>query len=202
MSDRHKRSWQQDDDDDREVTGTVSGEVTGRVAADGAVEHPADGTWSPEAANDGDPDSPEPEQVTQLPDGEYAEPEGDLTDENGLPLTKEEERELAKPVAAVPASVSLEEVEPVDGFRLSRDQPEAETARQLAEAEAQDASRPEVAQRLADEAKAKADEAAGEAERAQARADQAKADYEGPDRPPLHEGWRYRKPEPDVHDPA
>jgi hypothetical protein len=169
-----------------------------------AVAHPADGTLSPEADNEAEPGSFEAEQTVQLPDGEYAErePEEDLTDENGLPLTEDEKREQAKPVAAVPASVNMDEIEAVDGFRLPRDQPEAETARQLAETEAQDASRPEVAQRLADEAKTRADEAVQEAEQAQDRADQAKADYDGPDRPPLHEGWRYVKPEPDPHEPV
>jgi hypothetical protein len=167
-----------------------------------AAEHPADGTLSPEAENEAALGAPEPEQVTQLPDGERAEPEDGPTDENGLPLTEEEKDELAMPVAAVPASVNLDEVEAVDGFRLPRDQPEAEQARRLAEAEADDASRPEVAQRLADEAKARADEAAGEAERAQARADQVREDYEGPDRLPLNEGWRYVKPEPDPHEPV
>jgi hypothetical protein len=155
-----------------------------------AVEHPADGTMSPEAEN-------KAEQAEQLPDGEYAEAEPE--DEREL---TEEERELAKPVAAVPASVNLDEVEPVDGFRLPRDQPEAEQARRLAEIEAADASRPEVAQRLADEAKADAESAVEEAERAQTRANEAKASYNGPDRPPLHEGWRFRKPEPDPHEPV
>lgn len=172
------------------VSGEVSGEVTGTV-------HPADGGWSPEVANEGRPGGPEPEQVTREPDGEPEE-----YDEAGLPLTGEEREERRKPVAAVPASVSLDEIEPVEGFRLPADQPEAEAARQLAEEEARDASRPEVAQQLADEARARAEEAVDEAERAQARADKAKDDYEGADRPPLHEGWRYRQPEPGPHDPV
>jgi hypothetical protein len=113
-----------------------------------------------------------------------------------------EERELAKPVAAVPASVNLDDIEPADGFRLPRDQPEAETARQQGEEEARDASRPDVAQRLADEAQGYADQAAEAARLAQERADMIKDAYKGPDRPPLDEGWRYKKPEPDVHDPV
>jgi hypothetical protein len=193
------------DEDDRKVTGRVTGEVTGevtgRIEPGEAVVHPADGTWSPEASNEAAPGSAGPEQVTQLPGGEYAVPEEDL-DENGVPLTEEEKRERDTPVAAVPAGVDLSAVEAVDGFRLPRDQPEAEDARRQAEAEDQDASRPHVAQRLADEAKTAAEAAADEAEKAQARADEVKADYEGPERPPLSEGWRYRTPEPDVHDPA
>jgi hypothetical protein len=163
-----------------------------------AVEHPADGTPSPEAENKavpGDPEPEQPEQAEQLPDGEYAEqePEREPT---------EEERELAKPVAAVPAGVLLDEIEPVDGFRLPRDQPEAEEARQLADAEARDESRPEVAQQKADDAKTRAEEAVAEAERAQQEADRVKADYDGPDRPPLREGWRYLRPGPDPHEPV
>lgn len=135
-------------------------------------------------------------------DAEDGEHDGPLYDENGLPLTEEERAERRKPVAAVPPSVALEDIEPVEGFRLPRDQPEAELARQQAEREAEDASRPEVAQRIADEAKDRADAAAEEARSAQERADQAKADYDGPDRPPLHEGWRYKRPEPGPHDPV
>jgi hypothetical protein len=176
------------DEDDREVTGRVTGEVTGEVTGrikdepgQGTV-HAADGTRSPEASDE-------------------AVPEEDL-DENGVPLTEEEKRERDTPVAAVPAGVDLSAVEAVDGFRLPRDQPEAEDARRQAEAEYQDASRPHVAQRLADDAKIRAQEAADEAEAAQGRADEVKSSYEGPDRPPLTEGWRYVKQEPDVHDPA
>jgi len=126
---------------------------------------------------------------------------GALTDQRDRELT-DEERELAKPVAAVPASVNLDEVEPADGFRLPRSQPEAEDARLLADEEARDASRPEVAARLAEEAQGHADKAAGHAQAAKDLANQIGSAYEGPDRPPLGEGWRYRKPEPDVHDPV
>jgi hypothetical protein len=121
--------------------------------------------------------------------------------EDGRELTGEE-AELAKPVAAVPASVNLDDIEPADGFRLPRDQPEAEDARLMAEREAQDARRPEVAQGLADKAQEHADKAAEHARLAQEYADKVKDAYQGADRPPLHEGWRYKKPEPDVHDPV
>ncbi len=39
------------------------------------VEHPADGTMSPLAGSDPAPGEPEPVQVTQLPEGEFAVPE-------------------------------------------------------------------------------------------------------------------------------
>jgi hypothetical protein len=193
---------------EHEVTGRVTGEVTGEVTgtvSPGEDDGPVPGF---SALRDEDPqregtsrDPFSPDDPRRAGPGDPGEDE-DLHDENGLPLTEEEKAERRKPVAAVPASVSMDEIEAVEGFRLPRDQPEAEQARRLAEQEAEDASRPEVAQQLADEARGRAEQAAEEAEAAQRRADEVKAAYDGPDRPPLHLGWRYRKPEPDVHDPA
>lgn len=50
-----------------------STEFTAPEPAQG-VEHPADGTMSPEVGNGAAPGDPEPEQVTQMPEGESAEP--------------------------------------------------------------------------------------------------------------------------------
>lgn len=124
----------------------------------------------------------------------------DARDAGQEPGRAEDEREL--PVAAVPPGVPIEDVEPADGFRLPEDQNEAAMAREQAEREARDASRPEVAQRLADEAQEHADKAAEHAQEARTRAEQIRDSWTGPDRPPLDEGWRYRKPEPDPHDPV
>jgi len=142
----------------------------------------------------------DPENQTQVKGGgAYGGVRTEHRDER--PVT-EEERRRAMPVAAVPASVNLDDVEPVDGFRLPETQPEAEDARLAAERERQDLTRPEVARQLADEALAHAEKARGHAELARERADQIAEAYDGPDRPMLDEGWRYKKPEPDVHDPV
>lgn len=194
-------SRNRDTEDGREVTGEVTGEVSGEVTGTITGEKPAyttetDGYEPAPGVDSRLANSPE-----RAPDGEPGAPEDDL-DENGLPLTGQEMRERDLPVAAVPAGVDIGTIEAVEGFRLPEDQTEAEMARQRAEAESRDASRPEVAQQLADDAKARVQEAADEADKAQARADEVKENYEGPDRPPLHEGWRYLAPEPDPHDPA
>lgn len=214
-------------DKDRPVAGEVSGEVTGTVTGTVAPEDDAasagrrassvspgyedgfnrEGTEAQQAGERVHPDDGARRDELDRADAAAAD-DSDIddedvpVDEHGMPLTQAERDELAKPVAAVPAGVNLDDIEPADGFRLPRDQNEAEQARQLAQRDAEDASRPEVAQRLADDAKARAEAAQEEADTLQARADEAKDGYDGPDRPPLDEGWRYVKPEPDVHDPA
>jgi hypothetical protein len=60
-----------------------------------AVEHPADGTMSPPVSNDPAPGEPEPVQVTQLPAGELAVPEGDVQAPGAAP----------EPAPAVPPRV-------------------------------------------------------------------------------------------------
>jgi hypothetical protein len=218
-------------DKDRPVAGEVSGDVTGTVTGtvtpedDAASSGRRASSTSPGYEDGFNREGTEAQQAGQRarPDGsayedgyddsdaardEQARAEAENSgepvpvDEHGLPLTQEERDELARPVAAVPAGVSLDDIEPADGFRLPRDQNEAEQARQLAQRDAEDASRPEVAQRLADDAKARAEAAQEEADTLQSRADEAKDRYDGPGRPALDEGWRYVKPEPDVHDPA